>query len=292
MQTIHTQTEQGVTVYIQGLGETVKVLHVTDSHISCDTEVDRPYEQYSARMNNAFKDRNTTEAFRNAMVVAQKENVDLIALTGDGVNYPSRSSVEYVANVVKRTGIQSMYTAGNHDWHYEGMVGSSEALRQEWREKRLMPLYAELEMHFSSIEVGGICFIAIDNSTYQVDEEQLASYRQQSTCGLPIVLLIHIPLSLPIFRGENRSTLCGDPAWGAATDGNYEIERRERWSEAGNKKSTVEFLDAVINTQNLIAILCGHIHKERVDAVNSHAVQYVTGPGFQEDYRLIEYRPI
>ncbi|MFB3082077.1 MAG: hypothetical protein ACE1Z4_01245, partial [Gammaproteobacteria bacterium] len=53
--------------------------------------------------------------------------------------------------------------------------------------------------------------IPIDiDRTFQVDEEQLAFYRQQSTCGLPIVLLIHIPLSLPIFRAENRSPLCGE----------------------------------------------------------------------------------
>jgi hypothetical protein len=38
--------------------------------------------------------------------------------------------------------------------------------------------------------------------------------------------------------------------------------------------------------------MCGHIHQQREDAVNTYAVQYVTKPGFDEGYRLVTIDPI
>ena len=65
------------------VSQTSTLFQNTDAHISCDTELDREYEQYSTRMNNAFKDRNTTTSFAQQIQIAQQKKVDLIALTGD-----------------------------------------------------------------------------------------------------------------------------------------------------------------------------------------------------------------
>jgi hypothetical protein len=83
MRTKHTYDEHTATVAIEGLTQTTTLFQNTDAHISCDTELDREYEQYSTRMNNAFKDRNTTTSFAQQIQIAQQKKVDLIALTGD-----------------------------------------------------------------------------------------------------------------------------------------------------------------------------------------------------------------
>ncbi len=62
----------------------------------------------------------------------------------------------------------------------------------------------------------------IDNSTYQVNDEQVACYKQQIRKPEPVALFVHIPLYINSMR-----MCCGHPEWGAATDKNFEIERRE-----------------------------------------------------------------
>ena len=145
MQTDHRVSGNSVWISVEGLGQPLKVLHVTDSHISGDGETEAPFDDYSARMHDAYSQYDRKGAFQRAMDLAVAERVDLIALTGDQVNYPSTSSVEFVRSQIERTGIPHLYTSGNHDWHYEGMPGSLDALRAVWRAERLKPLYADSE---------------------------------------------------------------------------------------------------------------------------------------------------
>merc|ERR1719181_337255 len=55
---------------------------------------------------------------------AREENVDLIALGGDIVNYPSPRTVSWVLQQLREAagGIPFVYTSGNHDWHLEATV--------------------------------------------------------------------------------------------------------------------------------------------------------------------------
>jgi hypothetical protein len=289
--TDHTWTETSATIRVAGLDRAVRILHVTDSHISRDPETEPPYDDCSARMHAAYSSYDTSGAFRDQMQRAASERVDLIALTGDQVNYPSTSSVEFIADEVERTGIPHIYTAGNHDWHYEGLPGDSGDLRRQWRAKRLAPLYRGAPSH-SSLEIGNLRFVAIDNATSQVDEAQFEFFRQQAAHGIPLVLLCHIPLALPSLREDGLRPLCGDPIWGAATDRNWKIERRQRWPESGNAPSTTAFYETISQTPSLVAILTGHIHMDRADPIHDSAVQYATKAGIDGSCRLFTFLPL
>ena len=50
-------------------------------------------------------------------------------------------------------------------------------------------------------DIGGIRFVAVDDSDYQVTQQQLDFVTEQLAAGLPTVLLTHIPVSLPTLRG-------------------------------------------------------------------------------------------
>jgi len=289
---------------ISGLKHSLKILHLSDTHITCSNESDIPFQKYSKRMDDAYKitkhyatKKITTppKSFRNAMEMAQTENVDMIILTGDIVNNPSKTSVTTVSDELKKTGIPYIYIAGNHDWHYEGMEGTANELRENWRKKRLHPLYKSKSLSHFAVVKKGINFIAIDNSTYQVDEQQLKFYKQQIDLGLPTVLLMHIPVSLTSFPSK---ITCGHPDWGSKTDRGYKIERRQKWSEEGNLKSTMDFIKTVSTSNNLIAVLCGHTHKARADRVNPlafknisspSAIQYVASAGAVGGYRIVYF---
>ncbi|MBN2416003.1 metallophosphoesterase [bacterium] len=299
--TRHSFSDDKATIEVGGLTTEVTVLHITDSHISVFDAREQRYRSCSARMDDAYrtvhhvatgKETAPVAAFHELMATAETLRVDVIALTGDIVNNPSPASVEYVRDALEKTGIPWIYVAGNHDWHYEGMAGAAADLRDIWIGNSLLPLYRGANPLFASRIIGGINFLTIDNSTYQITAEQLAFFKKEAEGPLPMVLLMHIPVYLP-GDGERESiATCGDPRWGWDMDKNYEVERRERWSRGGNSAYTVQFLEAVRACPTLVAILAGHTHKPAAGRISETAVQYITGRSADGGHRQVCFTPL
>ena len=305
----HSWTEEHACIRVQGLEKAIKILHLTDTHVTHSAEDDLPYHQYADRMNKAYArsqhyhtKAGTTpvRCFEQSMTFAEECDADLLVLTGDIINNPSSTSVAAVKTALEDTNVEYLYTAGNHDWHYEGMEGDSHELRAKWRRDRLLPLYcfdgAPETLGAYSVQRGGLLFIAVDNSTYQIDDEQLEFFRGEISQGIPTVLLMHIPISTLSIPGVQ----CGHPEWGAKTDKNYIIERRKRWPESGNRPSTIEFIRMLAGATNLVAILAGHIHIHHTarlspllspDTAHPTAIQYVTRAGAQGGQRIFDLKP-
>ena len=213
-------------------------------------------------------------------------------MTGDIFSFPSEAAIEWVYKKLNNSGIPYLFISGNHDWHYEGMEGTLSTLRQTWIQNSLLPLYGGSNPLYASHQIGGINFVAIDNSTYQINQEQLEFFKKQISLDKPMVLLMHIPLYLPKDAERQSIATCGDPRWGWDTDKNYEIEQRERWSQEGNLPSTMKFLEMAKNSSNLAAVLVGHTHRARADKFSETAFQYVTGRSVDGQHRLIVFEPL
>jgi 3',5'-cyclic AMP phosphodiesterase CpdA len=289
----HSNTSLETIIVIKSLKTPFTVLQISDSHVSCDNESDVQYEQYSKRMRDGYatskhyKTGKTTtplDCFTELMQFARLSKVDMIALTGDIINYPSATAVERILQLVNGAGVPWFYTAGNHDWHYEGWGGSDDAQRAEWCEARLKPLYQGKNCLYGSVLLNGVNLVAIDNSTYQVNEEQLEFYKQQIALPEPVALFVHIPIYMP-----DMAICCGHPDWGAAADTTYLIERRERWSAEGNRPSTVEFLNQISRTEKLAGVFSGHWHAA-ITNTNREQVQDIAGAACDGRYRLIKFR--
>ncbi len=294
---VHQSTDSTADLTINGLKQPLRILQITDVHISVIDSSEKKYHAFSRRMDNAFITREhyrTKEPaaalprFLGLLHKAKQEKVDLIVLTGDIVNNPSRSSVAFVTRAIKECGIPALYIPGNHDWHYEGMEGSSEKLRQTWTKKSLKPLYGDHSLMAYAVDCKGVRIIAIDNSTYQVNEKQLAFFKREAGRGGPVVLLSHIPYYIP---GSERAFGCGNPNWGWDQDRGFETERRQRWPKSGNSRSTVEFVELLGHTPNLVAVLAGHIHHNVSQKIADHAWQYSTAAAFAGASRLITIKP-
>lgn len=242
-----------VRIPVPGLADPVRFLVVGDTHFAFHDARDDAYRGNYARMS---RHSGSKDAFEKLLAKAKAEKVDLVCLVGDTISFPSLANVEYVERTLRASGVRWLYTAGNHDWHFEGLPGSDAAQRDEWIEKRLKPLYQGANPLASSVVVKGVRFVAIDNSIYHVGEEQLAFWKAEAAKGDPIVLLMHVPLwveGLDVFT-------CGCPTWGTATDPYWEIERRERWASS-QSPSTFAFRDAVLATPNLVGVFAGHVHR-------------------------------
>ena len=284
MRTTHKWTDETATICVEGLNQTVRMLHVTDSHIALIDDRDAEHIEACTGACERFESRE--QIFDQLMEEAEDSSLDLVALTGDIVHFPSQAGVESVVKSIDKVGVPALYTSGNHDWHYPGVEGRGE-LREAWW-GALAPLHHG-QAAYARHEIGGIQFLLVDDSIYQVNEEQTAFVDTHLANGMPTVLLTHIPLSLPTLREPtlerfDAPILIADPEWGP--------ESRDRWGTGEDLSPTLEFARTLVRTENLVAVFCGHIHFAHADSINLNAVQYVGAPGFDANSRLVEFRPL
>ena len=292
-----TVDQQKVSFYANVINDSIKVVHIADTHLFMDDKRGVPFQEYSNRMAKAYNQTthfqtrektNPEESFEQTLAFAKEVNADVINLVGDIFSFPSEAAIDWVRSKLDATGIPYIYVAGNHDWHYEGMKGSLESLRDTWIEKRLLPLYQGNHPLMAAYDIKGIRFLAIDNSTYQINEEQLAFLSAQIASGLPLVLLVHIPMYAP---GKNISFGCGNPFWGAATDRNFELERRPKWPESGHTQTTFDFYKKVFDAPNLMGIFAGHKHRNSIEVIKGKP-QIVADDNASGGYLDIDFLPL
>ena len=277
--------------------EPIRIVHIADTHLFRDDERGVPYKKYSGRMAKAYNQTkhfitdeltNPELAFEAALNFAKESQADLITLIGDIFSFPSEAAIEWVQAKLEEVNIPYIYVAGNHDWHYEGMEGPLEDLREKWIANRLLPLYQGNHPLMSAYDVKGIRFLAIDNSTYQINDDQLAFFKKQVASNVPLVLLVHIPMYAP---GKSISFGCGNPDWGASSDRNFELEGRLRWPESGHSKTTFDFHKAVFSAPNLMGIFSGHIHRFSLESIKGKP-QIVTDDNASGGYLDVNFIPM
>ncbi|WP_162344244.1 metallophosphoesterase family protein [Cyclobacterium salsum] len=289
--------DYNINYHVPHLDQSVSILHVTDTHLWRDDERGKPYRQYSKRMAGAYNETkhfltgettNPEEAFEATLAVAKEAKVDVITLTGDLFSFPSEAAIEWALERLEALDIPYYYSSGNHDWHYEGMDGSLHELRETWIRKRLLPLYKGRNPFMYAEEVKGINLVNIDNSYYEILPEQLKFYEEQVRKGLPMVLMMHIPLYAP---ARSLGYGCGHPDYNAANDRNFELERRQRWPNEGHSQTTMDFHQAVFESPNLLGVLAGHIHRQTVDWVKG-IPQFLTPPNAAGGYLKVNFHPM
>ena len=261
-----------VRFYSKAITEPVKILQFSDTHLYLDDERGEKYRDYSGRMAKAYNSTrnyknnaatNPIEMFNQIIDEANSQDLDAIAMTGDIVSFPSAAGVDFILKRLSKLSTPSYYIAGNHDWHFEGLPGSSRDLRDEWIEKRLKPLYPSgVNPLAYAVKVKGVKLIFVDDSTYEIMPEQLEFIKKELSSMEPAILFMHIPLYAP---GRSVGFGVGHPNWNASTDGNYKIERRPQWPAEGHTETTYAFRQEALKAVNVLGVFAGHIHVQSLD---------------------------
>lgn len=294
---IYSSTGPNINIYSTEVSDTVRLMVFADTHLWMSDEREEPYREYSARMAGAYHSvkhfqtgapTTPEESFVATIRLAQQRDVDAIAMLGDIVSYPSERGVEWVGEVLDTVAIPCYYTSGNHDWHYEGMEGSSESLREKWRGERLMSLFGDNDPDAYAVEVGDVRLLLVDDSNYKITPEQRDAVAAEVKSGKPFILLHHIPLYAP---SRSVSFGIGHPDWSAATDKNYKIERREQWPAEGHTEVDYEFYDLATSAPNLLASIAGHVHSYGVDIIHGRP-HYTVGANAQGAYYIVNIMPL
>ena len=308
MRVTHTWTDETARIRVEGLARGVRVLHIADTHVLSERDQrEAAYADARASYRKHFADRrrdaggnavSTEETFLEIMREAGQLDVDLVVLTGDILHCSAPASAEAMARAVRGTGIPWISATGNHEWwHFEDLPAAAEAgdlrgstdqgaLRRAWWARAAGD---SLHPPFACMDVGGIRFVAIDDADHQITGEQLAFAREALTYDGPVVLAMHIPLSLPTLRAPTiekwkAPILIADPDWDA--------ESRREWGAGPDEAETLAFAELAGTAGSLAAVLCGHIHFAHADRVSRQAMQYAVRPGYEGGRRLLAFEPL
>ena len=186
-----------------GLEKPVRILHMTDVHLSLADDVDGDGMKEHARERRrefvkeaSYPERDPVGYFEEAMEYSK--NFDCTVITGDVIDFISHANCQTAKKIL--VGKDYMFCAGNHEFCPKVGVSDSFA-RKEERMNEIQSLFRG-DMIFESRIVGGVNVIAIDNGYYTWTEQQLEKLKFEVARGLPCILFTHVPLNFKHMRHE------------------------------------------------------------------------------------------
>ena len=240
-----------------GLTQPLRILQVSDVHLSGCCEEDSEKSKAKSRGKTAaFLEESggvpQEQRLKEALELA--EDCDALIFTGDIADSPSRANLELLESMLE--GRKYLYTFGNHDYYsYDSDCGCAED-RDLFLDEFLRFLPCDPTM--DAMQIGGVNFVALDDSLAQFSWLQLGFLKAEIEKGLPILLFLHLPVYSPSFVPKAYewwdSSMCvGTPPEVLAAHG--ETDPKMPADEA-----TQAMLE-LIRTEPLIkAIFASHLH--------------------------------
>ncbi|MBR5514841.1 MAG: S-layer homology domain-containing protein [Clostridia bacterium] len=280
-----------VDIKIEGLTKNYKFLHVSDAHLTLTDETDLPEVIAHQKDRGVAFDAQVTDGVKkedrlaNAYKYAEAEGCNSIFLTGDIIDTPSNGNIAYLESLVKGSSVHSAYVLGNHDWtfSYNPDEYQSGAQRGEHIPKfqRVFDKYEEdgsedlWEDYVDIYEYDGLAVVAIDNSNNQIPNSATAILQNYASKNIPVILLLHVPISVPTMVQDVSAMWGRDICLGAAN--------------LAPNATTQRFINYLKSAESPVkAILAGHIHMDHVDDISSNndTVQYTLGATYQGAARI------
>lgn len=258
-----------------GAQKPFSALHISDTHLTLAGEQDdKARITLSAWRGKIAEFSEAAEVLETAQELSKKEGLPILH-TGDLIDFVSQKNLDFAARYVSENDF--FMSAGNHEFACE-IGGVKEDA--DYRNKSL-PLVQKAfknDIRFSSLVKNGVNFVAIDNSYYLFEAEQLEKLKNETAKGLPIVLLMHTPLYEPSLYDYHRKTQGDAPVYQM----NVPLEKmsyysEERLAQQKANEVTEAAYDYILSCPQIKAILCGHVHHDFESKINGRLPQIVTG---------------
>lgn len=257
-----------------GADKPFELLHISDIHLTYADDRDDERKLALAKDRRQY----FTDAQENldAAAADARRTGALMICTGDLLDFVSWANIDAARRFTDEN--DCFFAAGNHEFSlYVGEAWEDEAYRNQSLEK-VQSAYKN-DIRFSVRTVNGVKLIAIDNSYYLFDRSQLEGLRKECAEGMPVILMMHVPLyAEDIAREimEVRSEPCAYVM--NAPDGllaGYS-EHRRRQQRADD--ITREAYDYIVSEPAIKAVIAGHVHGEPIESrINDRLIQYTVG---------------
>ncbi len=258
-----------------GLEKPVKLLHVTDTHLTYADEQDDERKHALARR---LRDPNKEQYLAEHIAYAE-ECCDLLVHTGDLMDFVSHGNVEKAREILKNERI--FFIAGNHDYsQYVGEVWEDSAYRMN--SYMQMGYGLGVPMFFNSRIVGGVNVVGIDNSYYHFADWQIWRLKKEVEKGLPVILAFHDPLFEQSLYDYHYSVSSEDCTYLVGCDEEHLLRYSEfRAVQQRPDAPTLRMIDYIKSEPQIKAILTGHLHFSFESMLTPTLPQFVTGGAYE-----------
>ena len=184
-----------------GLQKPVRILHLTDVHITLADEQDSDAEkQFAERRTEVFQDASSvpetpSQLLEEAMEYAKQ--FDCTVITGDVIDNFCHANLEETRRIL--SGKDYMFALGNHEYIQVSRLPSRthESLEAKAECMDVLRTVFPGDLTFDSRIVGGVNVITADNALLAWSGEQYDRFRQEAAKGYPMLIFTHVPLILP-----------------------------------------------------------------------------------------------
>ncbi len=275
-------TEEAVLIRAEGVDCPATVYAFADTHLALHDERDaESLTEWLEAPEPGFMHMSDLHLNRH-LARAEECKADLVLAAGDLLHFPSRLNAEAAGQAFRDAVMPVLATPGNHDWCFPGQDDSVSGRRKF--SKVLVPVTGKTPA-FTTRHLAGVTFAAIDNASRRVTRDQARQASKLLAEGGPVVLMMHIPVTLPTLREPARLKLgevdlMNDPDLAPAAE-----------RDLGDDDATALLVDAMVTAPNLLAVVCGHLHLGREDSLSPSCVQIVVPPGCRDGHRLLRFEP-
>ncbi len=255
-----------------GAREPFCVLHASDTHLhyADSRETQRKLELAQLRKSKMSTAVSDLEFIKEK---TQKEQRTLI-YTGDLIDFVSELNFEKAKEFCDSVDI--FMSAGNHEFsHYLGEAKEDAAYRNLSLD-RVQQIFRN-DIRCSSRIINGVNFVAIDNSYYLFEKEQLEFLKKETEKEHPVILVVHIPLYTREFY-DFSITYDNDPAnLMSVPEDLMQNYIPHRFEQQKQDDITAQAYSFIVNCKNIKAILSGHLHKNFEGKLSENTYQITTG---------------
>ena len=256
-----------------GAEKPFKLLHASDTHLTrADGRDDERKINLAASRSHEFPN---SEANLDCILRAAKKDNATIVYAGDLLDFVSQSNLDAAREFTHAADVFAC--AGNHEFSlYVGEAFEDAAYRNQSLAK--VNACFTNDIRKSVRVINGIKIIALDNSYYFFENEQSEFLKAECSEGLPVILLIHVPIYTPELHAllmENPvrdcAYLCGTPS---SVTANYPEHRRLQQT---TDEITLETCEFIKHCPAIKCILTGHIHEPLIAPLRLGLNQYIPG---------------
>lgn len=237
------------------------LLHVSDTHLT------EAYPHESEKKQQLKKIRTDTFGGEQRQALADtlgwaKEHVDYVVHTGDLIDFQSQANFDAVRELL---GKSMTGCVGNHEWYPNEWLDGPFTENEDWKDRSRKDVESAFGsgVPFSSWVINGVNLVFIDDSFSTVTQDQVARFKAEVARGLPIILLMHVPIRSPEISASHADFWGGSRLLGDIRD-----------------PVSLGFVDYLKGERLLKGILAGHLHITVQERFSSTAVQYVVGGNF------------
>ena len=261
------------TVLRAGLAAPVKILHITDIHLTEADGRDTPeHGDLMERRRAVFRELGgnpplSPAAYFEEAIRIGEETGALLVNTGDTMDIHTFGNIAAFHRIAD--GHDMMFTPGGHEHQRVCRRTMEEPYPYfETVRPKLQAAFPEFDMDFSSRVVNGLNVVCADNSMDYYSKVTLARFQKELARGLPVIVFSH------------------DPVWDPMLQHTAPYHPNVRLTPEDYRASH-EMMDLLLHHPLVIATVGGHGHRDEAREIDGK-MHYMTAGLFRGCCRCIE----